>query len=116
MPIHIRYGNGPSNTRSSNCLRPASSFKLIRLIVEAENPWPQSASFTLVAYFNQMAPYFVGEEEAFKACRPAVGFRLFSLVQFNEFKDRLLNTLDGIVDAAPEPESVKWTLMNRICH
>ena len=70
----------------------------------------------LVVYFNQMKPYFSAGEEAFKACRPVVGFRLFSLVKFNEFKDRLLNTLDGIAYAAPEPASIKWTLVNRICH
>ena len=70
----------------------------------------------LVAYFYQMTPCFAGGEEAFKACRPAAGLHLFSLVQPNEFKDRFLNTLDGIAYAAPEPASIKWTLVNRICH
>ena len=63
-----------------------------------------------------MVPYSAGGEEAFKACRPAAGLRLFSLVQLNEFKGRLLNTLDGIAYAAPELTSIKWTLVNRICH
>ena len=53
----------------------------------------------MVAYFNQIAPYFAGGEEAFTACRPAADLRLFSVAQFNEFKDRLLNAHDGIADA-----------------
>ena len=69
----------------------------------------------LVAYFNQIAPYFAGGEETFTACRPAADLCFFSLAQFNEFKDRLLNALDGIADAAPESASINWTPMNRIC-
>ena len=70
----------------------------------------------LVADFSQIVPYLTGGEEAFKVCRPTADLRIFSFVQFNEFRDRLLNPLDGIVDAAPEPASIKWTLVGRTCH
>ena len=69
-----------------------------------------------MAYFNQIVPYFSGGEEAFTACRPAADLRFFSLAQFNEFKDRLLNALGRIANASPESASIKWTLMNQICH
>ena len=65
--------------------------------------------------FSQIVPYLTGGEEVFKVCRPTAGIRIFSFVQFNEFRDRLLNPLDGIVDAAPEPASIKWTLLDRTC-
>ena len=70
----------------------------------------------LVADFSQIVPYFADGKETFKVCRPAAGPRTFSFVQFNEFRNRLLSPLDGIVDAAPEPASIKWTLMSRTCH
>ena len=70
----------------------------------------------LVADLGQIVPYLADGKEAFKVCRPAAGPCTFSFVQFNEFRDQLLSPLDGIVDAAPEPASIKWTLASRTCH
>ena len=70
----------------------------------------------LVVDFGQIVPYLTGGKEAFKFCRPAAGLRIFSFVQFNEFRDRLLNPLDRIADAEPEPPSIKWTLLIRTVH
>ena len=42
-------------------------------------------------------------DEAFRTCRPVVGFRLLPVVQLDEIRDRLLEFLDGVVGAAPEP-------------
>ena len=45
-------------------------------------------------------------------CRE-VGLRLSSVIQFSEIADRLLNPLDSIADAVPDPASTKWTLVTR---
>ena len=75
MPIHIRYGNGPSNARFSNCLRPASSFESIRLIVDAEKPWPQSASFTFETFrVETPCAYIYVNAETFATAKPAGRF------------------------------------------
>ena len=70
----------------------------------------------LVADFSQLVPYLADGKETFKDCRPATGPRIFSYVEFNEFRNRLLSPLDGIVDAAPELANLKWTPMSRTCH
>ena len=88
----------------------------LMLIDYATNLEVLFANLVLVAYFSQIVPYFADGKETFKVCRPAAGPRTFSFVQFNEFRNRLLSPLDGIVDAAPEPASIKWTLMSRTCH
>ena len=54
---------------------------------------------------NHLEPSLAGGDDAFPARRPAEGFRLFPVVQFDEIQDRLLELLDGVVDAAPEPPS-----------
>ena len=69
-----------------------------------------------VADFSQIVPYLTDGKDAFKVCRPAAGPCTFSFAQFYEFRDRLLNPLDGIVDAAQESASIKWTLMSRTYH
>ena len=72
---------------------------------------PKRPSF-LVAYLSQIAPYLAGGR-GIQTCRPAVSLLLFSVVQLNEFQDRLLYPLDGIADAAPDPAGIKWILVSR---
>ena len=69
-----------------------------------------------MADFSQIVPYLTGGQEALKVCWPTAGIRILSFVQFNEFRDRILNPLDRIVDVAPEPASIKWNLVSRTCH
>ena len=75
-----------------------------------------TAEDVLVVDFSQIVPYLTGGKEAFKVCRPTAGLRIFSLVQFNEFRDLLLNPLDRIADAELELASIKWTLLIRTVH
>ena len=63
-----------------------------------------------MARFSQIEPSLACGDEAFRTCLKAVGFRLFLVVQFNEFQKRLFNPPDRIGDAAPEPASIKWIL------
>ena len=59
----------------------------------------------LMVRINHMQLSLAGDGEAFRACRPAEGFRLISLVQFNEVQYRFIEFFNGFVAAAPDPLS-----------
>ena len=65
----------------------------------------------LMACSSYLKPYLTGDDEPIRAGRPFERLRLFLVVQFNELQTRLINPPDGIADAAPEPASIKGTLV-----
>ncbi len=70
----------------------------------------------LLAYFNQIVPYLRAEKRRSQLADRLQIFVSFPLHCSMNSKICILNALDGIADAAPESASIKWTLMNRICH
>ena len=93
------------------CCRPSALFEdvcaVAALFCKPMAKCGDGRAVNLVAYFNQIMLHFADGEEAFTAFRPAADLRFFSFALFNEFKDRLLNALDGIADAAPESANIK---------
>ena len=82
-----RFGFGFEALRS----RPGAWFRFWRQVLRAGSDGVgrvvrairylrDNARQKLMEYFIQIAPYFTGEEEAFKVCRPAAGFCIFSFV------------------------------------
>ena len=65
----------------------------------------------LVVFFSRIVPCLAGDDEARGTCHSVSELRFSPFVQFNEFQERLLNPLDGIAVAAPNPASVEWNLV-----
>ena len=65
----------------------------------------------LVACSSYLKPSLTGGGAPVRAGCPFERLRLFLVVQFNELQMRLINPPNGIADIAPDPASIKRTLV-----
>ena len=110
-PLRGRAAVKPlGNDRASKFIATPTGCPLEGKVHSRTPPWPDAQAI-LVACSSYLKPSLTGGDEPIRTGRPFERLRLFLVVQFNEFQERLINPPDGIADSAPEPASIKRTLV-----